>query len=109
MAQAHTRCVRLLAADDPLLVEPAGKLANEARRLHQDVETAAVARHDREDEIELLLRPRDRDIEQTPLLLFAGNDDLARRLGSRRRRRPLSLARCLALCLDMDLVLHTLR
>src|ERR1043166_2466526 len=67
-----------LIADHPFLVHLAGELAHEARRLHQHVHAGAVAGHDGEDEVELLLGARDGDVEEAPLLLLAGDDDLAR-------------------------------
>src|SRR5256885_17052934 len=47
-----------LTADHPFLEHVAGQLADEARRLHQHVHAAAVARHHRKDEVELLLGAR---------------------------------------------------
>src|SRR5436305_6833732 len=67
-----------LIADHPFLVHLARQLADEARRLHQHVHCGAVAGHHREDEVELLLRARHGDVEEPPLLLLAGDDELAR-------------------------------
>ena len=43
-------------------------------------------RHDREDEIELLHRARDGDVEQAALFFLAGDDQLARALFVDHRR-----------------------
>src|ERR1043165_9604770 len=75
---ARLRNSTSLIADHPFLVHLARQLADEARRLHQHVHAAAVARHHRKDEIQLLLRARHRDVEQPPLLLLAGDHELAR-------------------------------
>ena len=65
----------LLAPDHPLLVRIARQLADEARRLHEHVQSAAVAGHDREDEIQLLFGARDGDVEKAALFFLAGDDD----------------------------------
>src|ERR1043165_7318631 len=84
---ARLRNSTSLIADHPFLVHLARQLADEARRLHQHVHRAAAAavpRHPRKDEIQLLLRARHRHVEQPPLLFLAGNHELAR--DSRRGR-----------------------
>src|SRR5258706_5371490 len=66
----------LLLTDHPFLVRIAGQLTDEARRLHEHVQAAAVAGHHREDEIELLFGAGDGDVEKAAFFFFARDDDL---------------------------------
>src|ERR1051326_1044753 len=84
----------LLSINDPFFINVTGQLAHEARRLHEDVHSSAIARHHWKDEIQLLLRARDGDIEETALLFFAGDHDFRCRLagGDERLERFVELS-----------------